>query len=111
MKTLTLLIALLLPAYSTVQAAGPLGKTQITGLSFFPEGLVIAGTWKNPNNCSSSSGVLLQVSDPNYDKAYSLVLAAYMSGKKLSGYSNECIDVDGTSRNMIRGYKYLGISD
>ncbi len=93
-----------------VQAAGGLPAQNINKLAFQTGGLFIyASNWANPNACSRNVAVVLLENDPNYDKAYSLILAAYMSGKKVSGYSNGCTEFDGQTYNTIRGYKYLVI--
>ena len=92
-------------------SAGWLQGSKITGISFYPEGVLLSGNWNNPNECDSYNAVLLEDKDSNYDKAFSAILAAYMAGKTVRGYSNYCVNVDGTTYNMIRGYKYLSISN
>jgi hypothetical protein len=91
-------------------AAGPLGSSQITDLMFFQNGLRISGTWSDANGCGNTKSVILLNTDTNYDKAYSLVLTAFVSGKNLIGYSDKCVSVDGTSTNTIRGFKYMAIT-
>ncbi len=89
-------------------AAGPLTANEITKVAFQTGGFFIyANGWPNPNNCDRAVAVVLPENDPNYDKAYSLLLMAYASGKKVSGYSDGCIEFDGKTYNRIRGYKYL----
>ena len=89
-------------------AAGPIAQDTIDKVAFQTGGFFLyADGWGNPNNCTQDSAIVLQNTDPNYDKAYALLLAAYMAGKTVSGYSNECVDFDGQTYNMIRGYKYL----
>lgn len=63
--------------------------------------------WSNPNSCTQNNAIVLLDTDKNYDKAYALLLAAYMSGKKVQGYSNGCAVFDGQTYNTIRGHKYL----
>ncbi|HSX84346.1 MAG TPA: hypothetical protein VLE50_03020 [Cellvibrio sp.] len=93
---------------SVVYAAGPLSGNKITAVAFQTNGFFLyAENWPNPNSCTRSNAVVLLDSDPNYDKAYSLLLTAYASGKVVSGYSNGCIEFDGQTYNTIRGYKYL----
>lgn len=93
---------------SEVQAGGALSAQKIDKLAFQTGGLFIyAANWSNPNSCTRSNAIVLLETDPNYDKAYSLILAAYMSGKKLSGYSDRCTEFDGQTYNTIRGFKYL----
>jgi hypothetical protein len=97
---------------STTYAAGPINKDNIDAVAFQPVGFFLHGDgWGNPNNCSRSHAIVLQATDPNYDKAYALLLAAYASGKKVSGYSDKCVSHDGQTYNMIRGFKYLTVSD
>jgi hypothetical protein len=66
-----------------------------------------SGSWNSPDECSNSNAIVLLASDSNYDKAYSLLLAAYMSGKAISGYSDGCTTFDGKTYSTIRGFKYL----
>jgi len=40
-----------------------------------------------------------------------LLLGAYMAGKSVSGYSDDCVTFDGQTYNSIRGFKYLTVSD
>ena len=97
---------------STTFAAGPLFKNKIDAVAFQTGGFFLyAKGWSNPNNCTRSTAVVLQSSDANYDKAYALLLAAYASGKKVSGYSDKCVSFDGQTYNMIRGFKYLVVSE
>jgi len=51
--------------------------------------------------------VVLMNTNVNYDKAYTLLLAAYISGKQVYGYSDGCATFDGQTYNTIRGQKYL----
>lgn len=91
-------------------AAGHAGYSKVTKLAFQTGGLYIYGpSWNNPNNCSQKTAIVLKNTDPNYEKAYALILAAYMSGKKIGGYSDECTDFDEQTYNTIRGFKYLTV--
>jgi hypothetical protein len=97
---------------SAVFSAGPIAQDNIDYVAFQTGGFFLyADGWGNPNSCTRSNAVVLQDIDANYDKAYALLLMAYASGKKVSGYSNKCVNFDGQTYNMIRGYKYLTISD
>lgn len=101
-------IAFLLASF--VSAGGGLSAQAINKLAFQTGGLFIyASGWANPNACTRSSAVVLKETDPNYDKAYALILAAYMAGKKVSGYSDGCVEFDGQTYNSIRGFKYLTV--
>lgn len=92
-------------------AGGNIKADKIESVSFQQAGFFLsADGWGNPNNCTRSNAVVLQASDPNYDKAYALLLAAYMSGKTVTGYSDKCVEHDGQTFNMIRGFKYLSVS-
>jgi len=89
-------------------SAGMLPATKITRVAFYEEGfLLYADNWPNINNCQADSAVILLKTDANYDKAYALILSGYMSGKKVYSYSDGCVNVDGTTFNTIRGFKYL----
>ncbi|NQZ08702.1 MAG: hypothetical protein HRT35_16225 [Algicola sp.] len=97
---------------STAFASGSINKDTIDAVAFNTGGFFLyANGWGNPNNCTQSGAIVLQTSDTNYDKAYALLLAAYASGKKVSGYSDRCVTFDGQTYNMIRGFKYLMVSD
>ena len=89
-------------------AGGGLSTKKIESVGFQESGFFLyAEDWQNPSNCTRSDAVVLKETDSNYEKAYSMLLAAYMSGKKVSGYSDGCIAHDGQTYNTIRGFKYL----
>lgn len=95
-------------ASEDVYSAGSVTKNIITKIAFQSDHLfVYADNWVNASDCQKSNAVVLQKNDHNFEKAYSLILAAFMSGKTLSGYSDGCIEWDGSTYNTIRGYKYL----
>lgn len=92
------------------EAAGGLHANKITRVAFQTGGFFLyASDWPNPNNCSRANAVVLLDTDRNYDKAYALLLSAYFSGKKVSGYSDGCVNFDGQTYNTIRGFKYLEV--
>jgi len=91
-------------------AGGGLSYNKITRVAFQTGGFFMyADAWPNPNSCSKSTAIVLLATDSNYDKAYSLLLSAYMSGKSVSGYSDGCTTFDGQTYNTIRGFKYLTV--
>lgn len=49
-----------------------------------------AEAFLNPDNCEKSNIVIIQGSDTYLDKKLSLVLAAYMGGKKIQTYMTGC---------------------
>lgn len=103
-----LLVLGLFIIFSNSYAGGSLAGNKITKLAFQTGGLFIyADNWPNPNDCSNRNAIVLKDTDVNYDKAYSLILMAYSSGKTLSGYSDSCASFDGKTYNTIRGFKYL----
>lgn len=108
-----LIIVLNLFITSTVIAGGGLPSKNIASVSFQQKGFFLhvdaTDSWANPNGCTKDNAIVLLNTDSNYDKAYALLLAAYMSGKKVGGYSNGCTDHDGQTYNTIRGYKYLSV--
>lgn len=97
----------------TSMAGGALPAKKIGSVSFNEKGFFLsppAGEkWANPNGCTRDTAIVLLNTDSNYDKAYALLLAAYMAGKSVGGYSNGCADHDGQTYNTIRGYKYLSV--
>lgn len=107
---LTILKMLLISFPIIVQAAGGLGYAKIESVAHQSNGFYLYSSgWQNPNACERSDAVVLLKSDSNYDKAYSLVLSAFMAGKEISGYSDRCEVFDGKTYNMIRGHKYLTV--
>lgn len=89
-------------------AGGVLTQNQLTQVAFQTGGFFLyAPAWSNPNGCTNSDAIVLLSTDPNYDKAYALLLSAYMSGRLVSGYSDGCAEFDGRTYNTIRGHKYL----
>jgi len=105
---LTLALTIVGFAGKIVYAGGPLPSNKITNVAFQTNGFFLyASNWPNPNSCTRNNAVVLLAADSNYDKAYALILAAYMSGKRVSGYSDGCTTHDGQTFNTIRGTKYL----
>lgn len=94
----------------TSMAKGSIGIGEITSLSFQNRDLMIySDDWNNANDCERINAVILKYDDQNFEKAYSLILSAYMGGKKLSAYSDGCKSFDEKTYNYIRGWKYLRI--
>ncbi len=107
--TITFFIVSLLLAGSAI-AGGGVNSNKISHVAFQSNHLFIYSSgWGNPNGCQETSAVVLQSSNSNFDKAYTLLLAAFMSGKNVSGYSDGCIEWDGRTYNTIRGHKYLTV--
>jgi len=102
---MTLVFAL---SAATAQAGGRIDPRVVDKLAFNSGGLFLyASGWSNPNSCTRSDAIVLLDTDINYDKAYSLILTAFASGKTVEGYSDGCASFDGQAYNTIRGYKYL----
>lgn len=96
---------------AAAQAGGPLPYNKITNVAFQTGGFFLyAANWPNPNGCTRTDAVVLLNTDSNYDKAYALLLAAYMEGKEVKGYSDGCTSFDGQTYNTIRGFKYLRVN-
>lgn len=108
-KTVLLLILMVLSV--DLLAGGSVSYRKIDEVAFNTGGFFLYSSigWSNPNECDQVNAVVLLEDAPNYDKAYALVLAAYMSGKEIVGYSNHCVEFDGKTYNMIRGHKYLRV--
>lgn len=105
------LLNIMLLTFSAIcHARGPVSTSKVDRVAFQTGGFFMYATdWQNPNACSRKSAVVLLATDQNYDKAYSLLLAAYMAGKGVSGYSDGCVTFDGQTYNTIRGFKYLTV--
>ncbi|XOV78400.1 MAG: hypothetical protein ACFHVJ_15820 [Aestuariibacter sp.] len=95
----------------TIIAGGGISSAKIEKIAFQSGGMYLYGNWDNPNNCTKNDAIVLLKTDSNYDKASSLLMAAYFSGKRVSGYSNGCATHDGQTYNTIRGYKYLVVQE
>jgi len=81
---------------TAANAAGPVSTNNIESVSFHQAGFFLnASDWPNPNSCTRDTAVVLLNTDSNYDKAYALLLSAYMSGKAVRGYSDGCAMHDG----------------
>lgn len=92
------------------KAGGTVNFQTVKSVAFNTGGFYLyADSWQNPNGCENTDAIVLQSSDPNYDKAFALLLAAYMSGKRIRGYSDTCVTHDGKTYNMVRGVKYLTV--
>lgn len=106
---LTSFLGLLTFGSTSAFAGGFLNPPQkITYVAFQTNGLLLyADSWPNPNGCTTRAAVMLLKTDPNYDKAFALLLTAYASGKEVSGYSDGCAAHDAQTFNTIRGHKYL----
>ena len=103
----TISLALAIP---TCFSKGWVSTEKIDKVAFHTGGFFMySNDWENPNTCSINAAVVLLDTDINYEKAYSLLLAAYMAGKKVSGYSDGCVTFDGRTYNTIRGFKYLQV--
>jgi len=112
MKRIIYIALLFWALQSTAVAKGGLSAKKIAYVAFQTGGFFMyaeGGSWSNPNGCSRASAIVLLESDPNYEKAYSLLLAAFMAGKTVSGYSDGCATFDGQTYNKIRGFKYLTV--
>lgn len=107
MKIIILAMSLLLSSdYSS--AGGKVGWNTITAIAFQNEDLFLySSSWNNPNGCGKDNAVILKNTDPNFDKAYAMLLAAYMAGKQIKAYSDGCHTFDEQTYNHIRGWKYL----
>ncbi|MFL0803854.1 MAG: hypothetical protein K6L81_18065 [Agarilytica sp.] len=77
------------------------------GLFLYADGWQLAADICDGGN--HTGAVVLRSDDHNYDKAYALVLSAFMAGKKISGYTNGCVVHDGENYVGIRGFKYLRV--
>lgn len=109
MKRFTTFVALLLVS-STALAGGSTTWGKITAIEFQDKDLMLhSDDWQNPNGCEKSNAVILKHTDSNFDKAYTLILAAYMSGKQVAAWSDDCHSFDGKTYNHIRGFKYLQV--
>jgi hypothetical protein len=100
----------LLTLSNPILSAGWIYKNNITKIAFQSEHIFLySNDWNNPNDCGSADAVVLEKGSANFDKAYPLLLAAFMAGRDISGYSDGCVTWDEKSYNTIRGYKYLTV--
>jgi hypothetical protein len=108
--TMAFICVLLLTFSQQLVAGGFLSSNKIENVAFQTGGFFLyADDWGNPNNCTRATAVVLKDTDRNYDKAYSLLLAAFLSAKPVMGYSDGCVEFDGQTYNSVRGFKYLSV--
>lgn len=53
-------------------------------------GLLVWGAFGNASNCTISNRYFIKLDHPQYKEIYSMVLTAYLTGKKIKIYSNTC---------------------
>lgn len=101
----------ILLASSSVSAGDRLEWRTLEKVALQTEGLFLyaRGGWNNPSSCQQVNAVVLLNSDSNFDRAYSLLLSAFMYGKSIRGFSDGCTVFDGKTYNTVRGYKYLEV--
>lgn len=93
---------------TSAHSAGSIKGNKISKVAFQSGHFFIYSEgWNNPNSCQNTNAVIRQSDDSNFDNAYSLLLAAFMADKNVSGYSDGCREWDGKTYNTIRGFKYL----
>lgn len=107
-KVIFAMLLLLSSIYS--HAGGRVGWNIISSIAFQNQDLMLySENWGNPNGCTQINAIILKKTDPNFDKAYSMLLAAYMAGKQVNAFSEGCHTFDSKTFNYIRGWKYLQI--
>ena len=105
-----LVLVIIFALTNLAYGAGGLGKSKISKIAFQSNHIMIyGGEWNNPNSCQQINAVVLHKDDQNFEYAYTLLLAAFMAGKTVGGYSDGCVDWDGKTYNTIRGHKYLTV--
>lgn len=53
-------------------------------------GFMVYGSFGNPNTCTISDRIYVQISHPQYDEIYSLVLAAIAAQQEIRLYCHTC---------------------
>jgi hypothetical protein len=89
MRILVLLIVFLSPlsfAGSWSDVAVPTGIDIERG-----NGFLVRGDFGNNGGCTQADSVYVQANHPQYKEIYSAAVAAYMAGKKIQLYINDCI--------------------
>ncbi|MEY8213230.1 MAG: hypothetical protein RPR97_01965, partial [Colwellia sp.] len=79
-------------------------------------GFMIYGEFGNPGGCTISDRVYVKSDHPQYKEIYSMVLAAYMAGKRVQPYVNDCLTagwyvVPSTTFNTLTASGSLNIRD
>jgi len=77
---------------------------------------LIYGQFGNAGQCSIADKVYVRINHPQYKELYSTVLAAYMAGKRIQPYINDCITVGwyvrpNTTFNTLTSSGSLNIMD
>ena len=77
-------IFLILVIVNTALSKGMIAGNKIFRVAFNTSGFFMYSIdgWNNPNDYSNSDAIVLLDTDPKYDKAYALILAAYLLGNK-----------------------------
>lgn len=57
------------------------------------EGIMIAGEFGNPGECSNGNYLFVKASHPDYKQIYAAALAALVSKQKIYGYVHYCVPV------------------
>ena len=68
-------------------AASP---TEINTVQAGTAGFMLSGGFGNAAGCTTSDMIFVKATHPQYDHLYSMALAAFASGKKLTAYVHAC---------------------
>jgi len=81
-------------------AAGSSGQQGVGKMNIRPDGTLMVwgatGDWSNPDACTDSSSVVMDVSAPGYKERYAMLLAAMLEGRQIVFYLSGCQTI-GTS--------------
>ena len=104
--TVIALLFLVLINSQTILAGGWSNQATISKLELVRgQGVAIFGNFGNPAGCTQSYAWWINKNHPQYDKLYSMLMAAMLSDKKIRGYAHGCEEFGwhGGSFNTISG--------
>lgn len=79
---------------TSASAAGVSTSAVPTGIDIDRSGgIMVYGEFGNAGSCTTSNQIYIQSTHPQYNQIYSTVLAAMLSGKKISAYIHTCTSV------------------
>ena len=90
--TLRAASALIALIFSSLASAGAWTTSGVpTGVDVVrSEGLMVWGSFGNPNGCTASNAFMVPISHPQYKEIYAALLFSMATGKPVIGYASVC---------------------
>ena len=101
------LLMMLFVGWSTLASSAGMGSIgTVTKLEVVRgQGVVVFGSFGNPNSCSHDAGFWIKIDHPQYAELYSMALTAMTAGMRLQPYLRACeaIGWHGGMWNVVTG--------